>query len=68
MASVGKGITGIVALEGERGLRCVNFYDRKSNAQEFQKVRCRLTCSGRDNGDNRPYPFPRGSLSLEDTT
>ena len=43
MASVGRGITGTEALEGERSLRCVNFYDHKSNAQEFQKVRSRLT-------------------------
>jgi hypothetical protein len=65
MASVGRGITGTVALEGERSLRCVTFYDHKSNAQEFQKVRSRLTCSGRENEEIGRYPFSQGEL--EDT-
>jgi hypothetical protein len=64
MASVGRGITGTVVLEWERRFRCVNFYDHKSNAQKFQKVRSHLTCSGRENGDSRPLPFPQGSLRI----
>src|SRR6266849_6518503 len=60
--AIGQCGEGTVGLEGETSLRCVSFYNHKSNAQEFQKVRSRLTCMFRERKRGyRSLPIlPRG--------